>query len=122
MLKYSVIVCYTACLFILCTVDLLSYPGYPSEDYDYWYRTTDRYVYYTSKSLWSFLNLVSGTLAVIGILQIVATVRQLNFSNPTLKQNTQAMILHMTLIALQALVIVLITLPSDIYSAKFYKI
>lgn len=28
----------------------------------------------------------------------------------------------MTLIALQAFVIVLITLPSDIYSAKFYKI
>lgn len=29
-LKYSVIVCYTICMFVLCSVDLISYPGNPS--------------------------------------------------------------------------------------------
>ena len=70
-LTYSVIFCYVLALIILCTYVLVSCPGTSSPDVYYqWYATTDRYLYYTTKGLWSLLNMVSSTLTVIGILQI----------------------------------------------------
>ena len=94
-------------MFILFICNVSSFPGYTSPSYDIWYETEDRYIYFTAKSLWAFINLIGSILTAVGIVMISKIVRQILKTNPNIKHDSFILALHFSVIMLQCFFVIM---------------
>jgi hypothetical protein len=80
---------------------MISFPGYDNDgsllEFKTWNNEVGDKVAWTIEDFWIVINLLSTIIVLLSILKIFKMVNEVRFTNPNLKFNTKAILMHVLL-------------------------